>query len=668
MPESNFENKVSAIVPTESGEPPASSILNSERQSWFAGIAVIAVLSFIVYYPSLNGGFIFDDNDLLTNNALVQSDDGLSRFWFSMQPVDYWPISNSSFWFEWRLWHLHPGGYHTTNLILHVLCCAMLWRILRALSVPGAFFAALLFAVHPVNVESVAWIAQRKNVLSLLFFLASAYYYIRMELDREEGEERRFLPHGTSRWYCWSVFWFLAAMLSKSSVAVLPLVLLTVVAWRRKWVWCDFGRMMPFLVIAVALTSVNIAFAVHHRGEVIRDAGFLERLLGAGAVVWFYLYKAVCPLYLCFIYPQWTIETKSFLWWIPLVSCLAVTFMLWKYRKTWGRPFLFAWSYFCIALIPAMGFVDVGYMKISLVADHYQHIALIGVVTLAAAAWAVHMQSSDRGAIVVWGNIIAAGLLVSLAGMSWLQNGLYENAFVLYRDVLEKNPRCWLACNNLAVEFESTGQTSEAMKYYGKAVEFRPDYFMAENNWGTALYKQGKADEAIKHFQRAVEIKEDYPEAHNNLGTVYANANRLPEAIVEFEKALKYKPEYYSALSNLALAYQLVKQHDKSIALYKDVLKINPSDANAHYNLGLTLKDSGRSADALESFGKTIQIQPGHIDAYMQTASIYTDMKRHADAFATAQKAMAIAKRTGDAAQVQAIQQWINANRRGNSQ
>ncbi len=346
------------------------------------GFALIAVVAGIVYWPSLTGGFLWDDDLLLTGSPLVKAADGLYRMWFTTEPVDYWPLTNSSFWLEWRLWGMNPIGYHVTNVLLHIANAALAWAILRRLQIPGAFFAALIFVAHPVNVESVAWIAQRKNTLSMLFFLLSILWYLKHDND----DEHTHAP-GRARWYGLSLLAFVLAMLSKGSVAVLPPMLLLLAWWQRRAIAPrDLVRTVPFFAVAAGLSLVNMWVQAYGAPEVVRHATLVERALGAGAVLWFYVWKAVLPINLAFVYPQWTINATDLRWWLPLLAAVLVTgFLVWRRDTTWGRPALFAWAFYGLALAPVMGFVDVYFMKYSLVADHYQYIALLAVSACAGA-------------------------------------------------------------------------------------------------------------------------------------------------------------------------------------------------------------------------------------------------------------------------------------------
>ncbi len=266
------------------------------------GILTIAGLVVAAYWPSLEGGFIWDDRLYLTHCDLIKAPDGLYRFWFTTDPIDYWPVSNSSLWLEWRLWGMDPAGYRITNLVLHICVGLLIWAVLKRLAVPAAFLAALLFVVHPVNVESVAWIAQRKGLLAMLFGLLSMLWYLKPEEEKSRrGEEEK---GGWNRWYWLSLSAFLLAMLSKGSVAFLPVVLLAILWWRRRRITlADAATTIPFFLVALALTAVNIWFQAQHAGAGIRQARFGERLAGAGDDLWFYLAKDFLPIDLSFIYP-----------------------------------------------------------------------------------------------------------------------------------------------------------------------------------------------------------------------------------------------------------------------------------------------------------------------------------------------------------------------------
>jgi protein O-mannosyl-transferase len=614
-----------------------------------AGSAIIIVSIFLAYYPCLQGGFIFDDDILLTDNHLIKASDGPYQFWFTVNAEEYYPVANTMFWIEWRIWGMNPTGYHVVNVIIHIADALLIWFILRKLSISGAFLAAMIFAVHPVNVESVAWIAQLRNVLAMLFLLLSIWCYLQSE-TQPRPKQRGYRPD-VDIWYFLGLTAFMLGMLSKGSVAVLPIILLGIILWLRKIKEADASKLnkgvvgrkaseknnflypltewdllgiAPFVVAAVGFTAVNIWFQTHGTGQVIRSAGFVERLLGAGGVVWFYIYKAILPINLVFVYPQWHINAGNLLWWMPLMVTLAVTAVLWRYRKGWSRPFFFAWGFFCVALVPVMGFADVGYMKYSLVADHYQHIAIIGIISLVAAGWREWNQR-PRGVKRGMATAVAFVTVGALTLLTWQQSGIYRDAITLYEYTLKKNPECW----------------------------------MAQNNLGKALLNTNKKQEAIYHFQKAIHLKSDYPEAHYNLGIELAKTGRIQEAIEQYETAAKYKPEMFEAYNNLgAVLFQQGRPLD-AIKYYKQSLQINPEIPEAQNNLGLALIQTGQPMEAIGHCEQAIRLRPDYLNAYNTLIFAYVRTDQPTKAIATARKALDVARSTRQTAQVKQIEDWL---------
>ncbi len=626
--------------------------------SMLAGIAIIVLIAFIAYIPSISGGFIWDDDLLITNNSLIRASDGLYPIWCTTVPIDYWPVLNTTFWIEWRLWGKNPTGYHVVNLILHVLDALLIWLILRKLSIPGAFLAAVIFAVHPVNVESVAWIAQRKNMMAMFFFLLSILWYLKIEILSPRASSP--LP----LWYWLSLAAFILAMLSKGSVAVLPVLLLGILWWLRSLTRRDMLRIAPLFLLSVVLTVVNTWFQTHGEPIEIRNAGFAERLLGAGGVLWFYLYKALLPFDLAFIYPPWHVEVGDLLWWLPLLAALIITAVLWRYRNGWSRPLLFAWGFFCVAIAPVMGISDVYFMKYSLVADHYQHIAIIGVIALAAAGWSL-WHKPMRGA-TYWAasaiTVVAAG---TLAFLTWQQSGLYRDEITLYRDTLQKSPDCWLAHNNLGYILDNMGQSQEAIEHYLQALRLKPDYYQAQFNLGNAFAQTGRLQEAIEHYQQALRLNPKDANALNNLGSAFVKAGRLQEAIEHYQQAIRLKPDYADAHFNLGLALFDAGRLQEAIEHYQQALRLNPDDVVAHNNLSGALIKAGRPKEAIEHYQQALRLRPGDAYLYLNLALTYAVTNQSSQAIAAAQKGLQLARSQGQQAQAEQIEMWLNSYRAG---
>ena len=639
---------------------------------WFsvlAGVALIVLVVFFAYFPSLNGGFILDDDRLLTDNPLIKASDGLYRFWCTSQTYDYWPVTNTTFWIEWRLWELNSTGYRVTNLILHIAESLLIWIILRKLSIPGAFFAAAIFAVHPVNVESVAWISQRKNMMAMLFFLLSILFYLKLEIPSPSlpgchAHACRGHVHQSiaNRWYWLSLAAFVLAMLSKGSVAVLPMLLLGIVWWLRPLTRWDWVRTAPFFVVAVALAGVNIWFQTHGSLEKIRTAGFAERLLGAGGVTWFYLYKALLPIDLLFVYPQWRIEVGNPLWWLPLLAALIVTAVLWWYRTSWSRPLLFAWGFFCAALVPVMGFTDVGFMKYSLVADHYQHIAIIGVITLAAAGMGVWIQRAPKAARRA-ATALAVVIVGTLTFLSWRQNGLYSDEITLYQATLQKNPSFWMGHNNLGLALVEHNRYREGIEHFQQSLLINPDYAEAHNNLGNALMESGRLQESIKYFNEAIQLKSDYPAAYNNLGNAYRSSGQYQQAFECYEKALRLNPYYAEAHYNLGLVLILTDRPQEAIEHLEQTLRLKPNFVEAYNNLGCMLMRIGRPQAAIECLQQALLLNPNFIMLYSNLALAYSQTGQPAEAIASGQKALELARSQGQAALAKQAEDWLNTYR-----
>jgi hypothetical protein len=485
-----------------------------------AGVVLLALMIVAIYRPALRGGFILDDEDLLQRCGEA----GLQKIWFSTTLPDYWPLTQSMLCSEWRAWGSDTLGYHLINVALHFVSTLLLWRILRLLAVPGAFVAALLFAVHPVNVESVAWIAQRKNTLAMLFFLLSANAYLRSETARTARSKLL---------YPISLLCFLLALLSKASVIILPPILLLLVWWRRTVTKRDVYRVAPFFALATIFTLVNVWFMSHANAEGIRHATLAQRVLGAGAVVWFYIWKTVLPVDLAFIYPQWNIDLKNLVWIVPTVVAVGVTAVLWWRRdKTIGRNLFVAWMFFVIALGPVMGLSDTGFMRFSLVADHYQYIAIIAAAALAA-AWISRLKNERIRIVIV--TLIAGALAAKTAQ----QAQIYRTPITLYRAAVAKNPTSWMLHGNLADELLAAAQVEQAIPEFRETLRLNPNSDDAHYFYSKALEKTGAIDEAIVQLNEVVKLREEHYhfDAYHELAMINLTRGDKPQALAMEEKA-----------------------------------------------------------------------------------------------------------------------------------
>jgi protein O-mannosyl-transferase len=560
---------------------------SSWRRDWLLAFLLVAV-TLMAYQPVWHAGFVWDDDLMLLKNPLMHQAGGWYRAWFNRAANDFVPAVVTSFWLEWRVWGANPLGYHLDNVLLHTLDALLLWRILLRLKIPGAWLAAAIFALHPVNVESVAWITQRKNTLCLFFYAAALLSYLTFE------------DSGRWRWFWLAAGMFLLALMSKTAVVPMPVVLLGLAWWRR-------GRIEPkdirrsLVFVALAAAGSLLAIWIQHgaaMGEMVRTDSFWARLAGAGWAAWFYLYKAFLPLNLALVYPRWQIDPRNVLSYIPLALLAAAFVLCWRVQRRWGRG-LFLWlAYFVLMLLPVLGFVNIYFMLYSLVADHWQYFAIIGPIVVAAA-------------IVIRRPLLAATLLLALGALTWRQCGMFANGETLWQTTLRRNPDCWLAKGNLGAIFLREGKVDEAMNDFQQALKTNPDDAEAHSNLAIALRQKGRTDEAIAHYQAALKIKPNYADAHYNLGNALLQKGRMNDAITQYQDTLQLQPDYAEAHFNLGIALDQTGRTDEAIEHFQKTLALNPNFAEAHFRLGNAFSQKGQLAEAITEFQKALQFTPG---------------------------------------------------------
>lgn len=534
-----------------------------------AATLLLVGITAVVYLPSLSGGFLVDDDVLLTDSRLIHAPDGLWRFWFSTEPIDYWPLSNSSLWIEWRLWGKRPFGYRATNLLLHIAESLLFWRIARALAIPGAFLAALLFAVHPVNVEAVAWIAQRKTLLALLFAQLATLAFLRSPAASQNPDGR---PWHRDPWYWLAVVAFACAMLSKVSAVVFPVLLAWVMWWTRSPSRPRVAPFAPLFAVALALLAVNVWFRAHDPNLHVAIEP-LESTLRAPYLLWFYLGKALLPIDLHFMYATGRVDPANWRWWIPLLAALATTAALVRWRHRCGA-WLFAWGYYVVAMLPALGLTEVPFVE-----DHYQHFALIGVTSLFAAAWDSRRHRAapvPRRAL----EIAAAAAVSVLAVLSWRHAATFTDNVVLMRAAVEAAPTA-LSHRNLGYVLTRAGRASDALPHMEESLRLDPDAVDGHKKIAVVLAELGEVERAIEHSQAALILSPDDPETLDNLGSLLRESGRAAEAVPHFEHALRLRPGSARTRCNLGKAMLELGEVDKAIEQFEHALRIDPRSAEA---------------------------------------------------------------------------------------
>ena len=566
-----------SIAATDHRRPPADF-----APAWWENPAVraaaLVALVLLVYLPVWNAGFVWDDEMLTTGQAGASAWQNLRDIWTS-SAADICPLTLTTFWLEHLCWGADPVPYHLVTLLMHALAAVLLWRVLRLMRIPGAWLGAALWAVHPVMVESVAWIAEMKNTQSGIFYLLSILFFLR---SREaEGPARRR--------YLLSLVFAALALASKTSTAVLPGVLL-LCAWWMDGRFCrrQLVRVAPILamVALAALFSVwtQAARAANWGGYAPR--GWPERLVTAGDVVWFYLGKLAWPHPLIILYPRWTIAPGDVLSWLPLAAALVVTAVLWRWRDGWGRPWFLAWSYFAVALLPVLGLIQLVYFQWSFVADHFQYLAAMGPLALLGAGLARMAAITGR----LWTIGAGAVIVLALGALSCQRSAIYRDTTTFWNDLLT--------------------HPHEAEAEYRQAIALRPDSDVFHVDLGNALLSQHRNAEAIAEFRQALALQPGSAIDHYDLGNALMASNDWRGAEAEFRTAEKLNPGLADAHANLGTVLARRGDLDGAIAEFRQAVALPPPSGETYYDLAVLLLQKGRLDEAIACLQTAARLSP----------------------------------------------------------
>jgi tetratricopeptide (TPR) repeat protein len=533
-----------------------------------------------IYGPVLHGDWIGDDNLYVAENPLLNDPWRIWKAWF--QPgsfIEYYPLQETVQWLQWKLWGDDTFGYHVTNVVLHLVSALLLWRLLLKFRLRLAWVGALIFVLHPVMVESVAWIAELKNTLSLPFALLAMCAWI----DYEE--------HGRSRdyWLAWGLF--LSAMLCKITLAMFPIVLLLYAWWKRdKITWRDLKASAPFFIISLTLSLISI-WAGQGNGHVSTAfiltphlGGFFFRMALAGLIISFYFTKSLVPIHPSSAYYEWTVDPHQLWQFLPWLVLLAVTYWLWTQRYRWGRHALLGLGFFLINLAPFLGFISVSYMTSSWVYDHLLYLPIIGLIGLAAAGLGrldiLLAPPARLGGRAIFALLLA---LLALESHDYAKLGINEEVATRYN--IKLNPQNELIHCTLGDYLEKKGRTAEAIVQYREALALDPKPAPFHYALGNALAHAGQIDEAMVEYQKTLQIAPDFAEARNDFGIALAQKGRTNEAIAQFQKALEINPDLTQVHNNLGVALFKTGHWDEAIAQFQDVVRLRPHDGNARINL-----------------------------------------------------------------------------------
>ena len=612
---------------------PAVPLRAAWDRDWLRALLLVAAI-LMAYQPVWHAGFIWDDNNYVTANPLLTAPGGLRRIWFSLDaPSQYFPLTYTIFYLERRLWGLNPTGYHWVNLLLHAANALLVWRVLTRLRVPGAWLAAAVFALHPVNVESVAWITERKNVLMGFFFLLTLWAWIKFI----EGPGQR-----SWRFYVLALVLYALALSAKTTACTLPAALLLIL-WLRKMPlnWRRLAQVAPFMALAIGMGLVTVWWERYHQGTQgkLFAIGPVERVLIASRALWFYAGKLLWPANLTFSYPRWTVSASapSAYGWVLATAALGGA--IWRARRWTGRSVEVAAAYFAVTLSPVLGFIMLYTFRYSFVADHYQYLACIGLIALAAAGLTRALESVEskvqnlksasprpphpmgKGGGFVYATFCGA-LVVALGALAWRQARMYTDIETLWRTTIARNPTGWMAHNNWGLVLLSQGKLEAALEQFQTALQSGQADAFEYSNLGVVLYRQGKIEDAIAQFRTALRIDPAYPEAHCGLGVILDAQGNADEALTHYRAAIKAKPSFAEAYYNISTL--LRKRGDVHQATWyaAEAVRFGWTLAETHYNLAGLLYSLGKNVDAVAEYRNAVRLKPGYAAAHRDLAQV----------------------------------------------
>ncbi len=615
---------------------PARETHSSLTNGWLFGVILVAIVA-VTYTPVWWAGFVWDDSINITTNPCIVGPQGLWEIW-TTTAAQFYPLALTTIWFEHALWGLNPLPYHLINVLMHGACAVVLWLVLRSLLVPGAWLGAALWAVHPVQVESVAWVTEIKNTQSTLFYLLSILFFVRHLKSPYAVKSISW-----DRNYAMVLLFAVLAIASKSSTVVLPPVLCLCAWWvEGRWQWRNLVKVAPLFLVAVAACALTIWTQVLSLTTSPLDVPWAHtwqgHLAAVGEGFWFYLAKVIWPHPLMVSYPQMNIDTGNPLSYLPTLGLLVALFILWRKRESWARPYFFAFAYFLVALLPELEFA--GWY----IGDHFEYLACMGPLALAGAGLARLADFAPLRKRRLQ-SIPEAAVILLLGALSWCHAWPFQNEETLWTDEMTQNPACWMAYYNLGCFYKDEGRIGEAKDYFLAAIRVEPRCYTAHTSLGWILAKEGRTDDAIAEYQKSLEIFPGFLEAqddlalasldqgrsdvalvelrnlvkadpdsakvHNDLGYALARNGQLDDAVAEYQTALKLMANYPEPLLNWANLLVQKGQLDAAMEMYEKCLAIKPDYTEALNNMGIVLLRKGDFAGAAEKFQKVLQVNPG---------------------------------------------------------
>ena len=608
----------------------------------------LIVATLAVYWQVQNFDFVnFDDGKYVAENQHVQEGLTVESIVWAFKTIhagNWHPLTWLSHMLDCRLFGLNPGRHHLTNLFFHIANTLLLFVVFRRMtgSLWQSAFVAALFALHPSHVESVAWISERKDVLSTFFWMLTMWGYI------------RYVDHLSVHRYLLVILFFVLGLMSKPMLVTLPFVLLLLDFWPLKRIQIepsdpDIGNvrqksnfLFPVLekvpLIALAAASSMVTFYAQKHGGAVASLDVIPlkaRIANALVVYVKYIGNMIYPAKLAALYPHPVILP---LWQTSGACLLLVSISFAAIISVRQRPYVAAgWLWYLGTLVPVIGLVQVGNQAM---ADRYTYVPLIGLFVII--AWGVPELVISWKHRIKWLSLLATIMLAALMVVTWKQVGYWKNSITLFEHTLEVTSNNYVPHNNLGLALDQQGRTKEAIEHYLQALRIQPAYAAAHNNLGNALNKLGRTEDAVNHYLQALRITPDFKEAHNNLGVVLDKQGRTEEAVAHYLQALRINPDYADAHSNLGNALKKLGRTEEAIDHYLQVLRIQPDFEEVHNNLGNALLKQGKDTEAIEHFNEALRINPKFVAAYNSLAIAFIRVGKTDEAIALLQKAIQI--------------------------
>jgi tetratricopeptide (TPR) repeat protein len=616
---------------------------------------MIAVLLFaltaLLFARALGNDFVnYDDPDYVTANQHVKAGLSVAGVKWALQSGEasnWHPLTWVSHMIDGSLFGMNPRGHHATSVFLHALNAALAFAALRRLSgaVWASAFVAALFAWHPLRVESVAWVAERKDVLSGTFWFVTLWCYaVYVENRRAGGEGRGRIA---TRFYVLALVAFALGLMAKPMLVTLPCVLLLLDVWPLRRIsidgasrlvgrsaWSLIAEKIPFFVLTMAASIVT--YRVQRSGGSVSAALGLEaRLENAVVAVVRYVGKFFWPDDLAVLYPH-PVNWPDGVVIVSTVVVLAFTIVAWRQRR--ARPWIgVGWLWFVGTLMPVIGIVQVG---LQAMADRYTYLPMMGVAI--AVVWTLREMFLLRAGAARLGGFVGMAILVGCSVLTWRQIGVWKNSFTLFDHAIGVTEKNYLAHDNRGLFLADAGRIDEAMADYRRSTAIHPTYLNPRNNLGIALNKLGRPAEAVPEFRVALQSNPNHVEVRNNLANALSDLGQLPEAMEHYEFVLARQPDHVNALNGSAVVLAMQNRLPEAKARLERSLRLSPGNASVENNLGNVCSMLGLNDEAVAHYRRATELSPADAHPHFLIGKILLQEKKFAESIASLQRALAL--------------------------